>query len=203
MWAKALTPDGFVEAAKSRRTFITEDNELAIVFKTGTHWMGEVVSIPEAGETRTFTVRVDQLTDTETDVVQDEGPYAIVLFGDVGGPGGAGAKQVKFTHEGSEVDSIQVPQNQAVEITRQVAPGSYFYLHVREGEGKDAGGENGDAWTAPIWFSSAIAKFVWSKSTSSKVYHDRDCFVVSRIKESNRVEGNRPPTGRSKHSCPD
>jgi hypothetical protein len=34
-----------------------------------------------------------------------------------------------------------------------VRPGTYYYLHIRETAGQDAGNVNADAWTAPIFFS--------------------------------------------------
>jgi hypothetical protein len=40
-------------------------------------------------------------------------------------------------------DSIQVPQGSLVQFQHPVRPGQYFYLHVRETQGKDAGGGGG------------------------------------------------------------
>src|SRR5688572_30733679 len=66
VWARELTLEGFVEAYKARRVFATEDNELSVVFMLGNNWMGSEVQVPAAGGMRTFTVRIDQMVDTDT-----------------------------------------------------------------------------------------------------------------------------------------
>jgi hypothetical protein len=154
VWATDMSPQGFVEAYRARRVFATEDNEMSVVFMTGNDWMGSVVQVPAAGAERTFTVRVDQMRDTDTGSVQNEGPYIVELFGDEDGPGGALADRVQITFNGQLRTSIQAQQGQTVQFSRRVRPGTYYYLHVREMNGRDAGGQAADAWTAPIFFRS-------------------------------------------------
>lgn len=152
VWTSRLTADKFVEAYKARRVFATEDNEMAVAFLSQGKWMGSEVRVPAAGETRTFTVMVTQRRDTDTGQVQNEGPYIVELFGDEDGAGGAEADRVRFVFGGQERSSIQINQGQTVEFTYRVRPNTYYYLHVREINGRDADGEEADAWTAPIFF---------------------------------------------------
>ena len=155
VWAEELTPEGFAGAFRARRVFATEDNEMAVVYKAGDHWMGEVLTAPPGGEDRTFTVRVEQMADTDTDEVQEEGPYIVEMFGDEDGPGGAEAGRVRLVQGGVERSSLSVGQGESVEFTRRVEPGGYYYLHVRETNSEDGQGNDADAWTAPIWFRAA------------------------------------------------
>jgi hypothetical protein len=152
VWARDLSPQGFVEAYRARRVFATEDNEMSVVFMTGNAWMGSTLQVPAAGLEVTFTVRVDQMRDTDTGSIQNEGPYIIELFGDENGIGGAEAQRVQINFNGQERMSIQIPQGQLIQIRKRVRPNTYYFLHVREINGRDAGGQNADAWTAPIFF---------------------------------------------------
>ena len=154
VWASEMTPAKFAEAYRQRRVYATEDNEMAVAFLSEGRWMGSVVRVPAAGQTRTFTVMVTQAPDTDTGQVQNEGPYIIQLFGDEDGAGGAEAAPVQFNYNGAPRSSIQIQQGQTVQLTYRVRPGSYFYLHVKETNGRDAGGQNADAWTAPIFFTN-------------------------------------------------
>src|SRR4051794_8970386 len=65
---------------KTLTIFAIEDNEPAVVYEAGDHWFGEVIAIPAPGEVRTFTVRVEQLADTESYEVQNEGPDVVEMF---------------------------------------------------------------------------------------------------------------------------
>jgi hypothetical protein len=152
VWARELTPQGFAEAYRARRVFATEDNEMSVLFMSGDIWMGSNVEVPQAGQVRPFTVQVDQMRDTDTGVIQNEGPYIVELFGDEDGPGGSEATRLTFTFQGQQRSSILVQQGVPVQLSRRVIPGGYYYLHVRETGGRDAGGQNADAWTAPIFF---------------------------------------------------
>jgi len=152
VWADELTAEKFTEAYKARRVYATEDNELAVAFLSQGKWMGSEVAVPAAGETRTFTVMITQMADTDTGQVQNEGPYIIELFGDEDGIGGNEAERLRFTFNGQLRSSIEVVQGATVQFTRPVKAGEYYYLHVREKNGRDAGGEEADAWTAPIFF---------------------------------------------------
>lgn len=154
VWARDMSPQAFVEAYRARRVFATEDNEMSVVFMTGNNWMGAVVQVPAAGEERTFTVRVDQMRDTDTGSVQNEGPYIVELFGDEDGPGGALAGRVQIVVNNQLRTSVQAQQGQTVQFRKRVRPRTYYYLHVREMNGRDAGGQAADAWTAPIFFRS-------------------------------------------------
>ncbi len=153
VWAEELTPEGFVEAYRARRVFATEDNEMAVVFLAGDAWMGSEVGVRAGGEERTFSVRVEQMADTDEGEVQDEGPYIVELFDDEDGPGGQEAARVQVMRDGEERSSLRVSQGESVQFTRSVRPGAYYYLHVRETESQDGGGNEADAWTAPIWFA--------------------------------------------------
>lgn len=152
VWARDISPAGFVEGYKARRVFATEDNEMSVLFMTTDQWMGSRVPVAAAGEIRTFTVRIEQMKDTEAGVVQNEGPYRIELIGDENGVGGAQAARVAVTFNGQQREVITVQQGETVQFTRRVRPSSYYFIHVRETQGKDASNTNADAWTAPIFF---------------------------------------------------
>jgi hypothetical protein len=152
VWADGLTPTDFVEAYRARRVFATEDNEMSVAFMTGTNWMGSEVSVPAAGELRTFKVMIDQIADTDTGQMQNEGPYVVELFSDENGVGGATARRVPITFNGQPVNSIQAAQGAIVEFTYRVQPGFYCYIHVKETNALDGQGNKADAWTAPIFF---------------------------------------------------
>jgi hypothetical protein len=154
VWASQLTAAKFVEAFKLRRVYATEDNEMAVAFLSDGKWMGSEVRVPAAGQNRSFTVMITQAADTDTGQVQNEGPYIVEMFGDEDGIGGAEARRVPFTYNGGLRSSIQIPQAQTIQFTYRVRPGTYFYLHVREMNDRDAGGIEADAWTAPIFFTN-------------------------------------------------
>lgn len=152
VWADNITAAGFVEAYKARRVFATEDNEMAVAFLSQNVWMGSAAHVPASGQNRNFTVMVTQMADTDTGQLQNEGPYIVELFGDEDGIGGAEAQRLQFTFNGTLRSSIQIQPGQPVQISRLVRPGSYYYLHVREMNGLDSGGDEQDAWTSPIFF---------------------------------------------------
>jgi len=133
--------------------FATEDNELSVLFLSGSEWMGSVVSVPARGEVRTFTVRIEQMRDTDTGQAFDEGPYIVELLGDEDGVGGSEAIPVRVRQGGQLKRAVEVAQGTTVTFTRRVRPGSYYYLHVTEGRDRDGGGNVADAWTAPIFFA--------------------------------------------------
>jgi hypothetical protein len=152
VWARELTPEGFAEAYRARRVFATEDNELSVLFLSGSEWMGSVVAVPAQGEVRTFTVRIEQMRDTDTGQALNEGPYTVELLGDEDGVGGGEAIPVEVRQGGQQKRALEVPQGTTVSFTRRVRPSSYYYLHVVEGRDRDGGGNAADAWTAPIFF---------------------------------------------------
>lgn len=155
VWARELTKAGFVEAYKARRMFATEDNELAVAFRCGEKWMGDSATVPANGALREFTVNIDQIADTDAATKQDEGPYIVELFGDEDGVGGAIAERVSVTtSSGAESASVRVETGGEIKLQRQVKPGSYYFIHVRETQGQDSGGSQDDAWTAPIFFKA-------------------------------------------------
>lgn len=153
VWADGLAPQPFVDAYRARRVFASEDNEMAVAFITDNDWMGSVVSVPAEGELRTFKVFISQTPDTDTGQLENEGPYLVELISDnaIGGPK-ARARNIRFN--GQSVGSIFVQAGTTVEFTYRVRPGTYCYIHVTEMGGKDSDGENADAWTAPIFFTS-------------------------------------------------
>jgi hypothetical protein len=101
VWARELTPEGFAEAYRARRVFATEDNELSVLFLSGSEWMGSVVAVPAQGEVRTFTVRIEQMRDTDTGQALNEGPYTVELLGDEDGVGGGEAIPVEVRQGGT------------------------------------------------------------------------------------------------------
>jgi len=155
VWMNELTPAGFAEAFQARRVFATEDNEMSVLFLAGSRWMGETVSLEGApSRLETFTVRVEQLPDTDAGgSPQDEGPYTVELLGDEDGAGGEPARPVQVRVGNVSRNRFEVRQGDTVTFTRRVRPRAYYYLHVKEGNGKDSGGEKADAWTAPVFFS--------------------------------------------------
>lgn len=153
VWANGLKPEQFVEAYKERRVFATEDNEMAVAFLTGDQWMGSVIQIPAGGELRTFKVFIDQIPDTDSGELQNEGPYLVKLFVD-DAPGGPVARVSNIGFNGESVGSIFAPAGEIVEFTFRVRPGMYCYIHVSEMNDKDAGGKRADAWTAPFFFTA-------------------------------------------------
>ena len=140
----------------------------------------------------------------------NEGPYTIDVLTDPDGIGGRRASIVA-TVEGVSSETVE-------RIPLEVEGGQYVYVRVTEENGQDnpigqgedvlnndtddleADGKRDDlndsAWTSPIWFESQV--FVWSKN--SDLYHDPDCWAVSRIGAANRRSGA-APAGKTKHNC--
>lgn len=153
VWSNGLTPAQFVEAYKARRVFATEDNEMAVAFLTDNRWMGSVISVPNAGQLRTFKVFIDQGADTDSGQIQNEGPYLVELIAD-DDPGGPTARVRNIVSNGESVGSIFVKAGETVEFSYRVRPGTYCYIHVTEMGPKDSAHKRADAWTAPIFFTS-------------------------------------------------
>ena len=70
----------------------------------------------------------------------------------------------------------------------------------------------GRLWTAPVWLNypslasvppinNSAEIYYWRKSSTSKVYHKRDCSSVKMIKSENIEQGTTPPAGRTLHTC--
>lgn len=153
VWATSLTPAGFAAAYKARRVYATEDNELALLFKCGNTWMGSYRTI--SGETEvTFTIRASQYEDMDSGELQDEGPYEFEIIADLDGPGGQEARPIPFKLGNQTVTEASVAQGIQVQVKATMWPRAYAYLHVRETNGIDANGNEGEAWTAPIFFRS-------------------------------------------------
>jgi hypothetical protein len=216
VWAASATYDHLMDGFRAGRVYATEDDEMAVVFQVRyggrTYWMGETVSLDTDEAEVEVLVTVWQTTGTDNDPT-DEGPYTVSIFSDWDGIGGRRAS-LWDTQPG-------VTAGQLCRIPAMVVPGEYIFLQVTEENGKDnlvGEGEdeynnltgqhgqdgkrddlNDSAWTTPIWFTSPGTSYVWS--VRSKLYHDPDCWAVSRIGAANRRTDTNPPEGKTKHDC--
>lgn len=148
IWLEKLSEEKFAEAVLARRVFATEDQDTAVLFKSGDKWMGSVIRVPQKGRTIEFEVRVDVMADRETGVIRNAGPYKIELIG--AAQLEQSPKAVKFIDESGKKNArIVVPPSQTVKLKVEgVIPGAYYYAHIEE-----QGHHEADAWTAPIWFA--------------------------------------------------
>jgi hypothetical protein len=156
--ADELTPESILEAVRERRVYATEDDELRIDYKASgesfdEQMMGARVNC-EDGEEVTFSVNLDQVKGVDGDPI-DEGDYTVTLWGHEGGIGSGHAYPIEAKAAKREPTGItgQVRGDvEEVTFKRNVEKGQYYLIHVEEADGKDNGGNNDDAYTAPIWF---------------------------------------------------
>lgn len=220
VWADAFTYDGFMDAVKKNRVYVTEDDELVVTFrvsyKGASYWMGEIVNLSANEDDVMLEVSAWQGAGSDNDNT-NEGPYTVTIYIDADGVGG---------QQATLLDTI--PGVNAKEILKrplQVSPGQYIFVGVTEENGKDnpvgdgedeVNNDTGDhsrdgkrddmddsAWTSAIWFVEGSAApstfFVWSKNSS--LYHDSTCWAVKQIGQANRRESSAAPTGKTKHAC--
>lgn len=217
-WANGASYNDLMAAFKANRTYATEDDELAVVFKVKynnkEYWMGETVPLQSEEADVDLIIKIWQGVGSDGDPV-DEGPYTVDVFSDYDGVGGRlASKWVTF----EDIQANDQPNEHL-----NVVAGEYIYLQITEQNGKDnpigegddeiinnSGSHGSDnkrddmndnAWTSPIWFTLEQSQYVWSKK--SNVYHDSDCWAASRIGSANRRQDAIPPPDKKKHSCLD
>lgn len=127
VWARDLSPSGILAALRERRTFATEDEDLALWLEAEGAAMGTSLT------TRASRVRASL---TLKDADEPDARYQIRWLVDRDGPGGEEATVVHETEgaAGEAHTDLDLPH----------AP-SYLLVHVVQL------GDEDSAWTAPIW----------------------------------------------------
>jgi hypothetical protein len=155
--ADELTPESILEAVKERRVYATEDEELRVNFTAAgetfdENMMGSRVPCKD-GEEVTFSVEIDQVDGIDGNP-RDEGDYNVYLWGHHDGIGGGQPYPMEYRLAERKVneETGESEEVRTVSFTTNVEKGQYYFIHVEETDGKDNGGYNQDAYTAPIWF---------------------------------------------------
>jgi hypothetical protein len=175
VWAKSRSYADLIEAFKARRVYATEDDEMVVALQVEsggrTYWMGDTVPLEDEQADVTVVVRVWQAPGVTNDALE-EGPYEIDVWRDEDGIDNQQAAKMAPTHAANTGEELRFP----LHVTR----GQYFFLEVRETNGKDnllgegddernnanpddhhpdglRDNPNDTAITAPIWFAAPFA----------------------------------------------
>ncbi len=182
-------------AFKLNRTFVTEDKNLKTILYINSKIMGSSIKAKDESELN-FDIALE-------DADEPESEYEIFVYsGEIMPELSTAATEWKaedglvetFTAKGNGIFTISG-------IFAKKSP-SFYYVKVVQND-------NDRAWTAPIWVNESeptivnggVAKYYWTSSNSSKVYHIAGCSSVDRIKPENLMRGDIPPDGRTKHNC--
>jgi hypothetical protein len=197
IWATALNKEALLDAIRNNHMYATQDKNLVVDFRVNDQIMGSKL-IATPNDPLRITVRL-------SDPDEPTARYHISLRHDTVG----GEIEAK-----NEVDSTDTTGDSTVTFEEKYVGGVEYYLVqvVQSGTGMPD-----QAWTAPIWISTATpqnddpvdtppatpstAGFVWS--VNGHVFHLAGCRDAERITEANRRTGNTPPPGRMLHAnCP-
>lgn len=216
VWADSLNYESLMESIKENRVYVTEDDEMAVVFQAeyddDVFWMGEKIPIEEEEVELDLLIKVWQKPGIDNDPI-DEGPYRLEVFVDNDGVGGQLASVAL-------IEEVESHKELIVPIT--AVKGSYMYLRVMEMGGKDnVVGDGADnyingteahsfdgkrdnlndmAITTPIWLVGPdVKKYVWSSKNNQ--YHEPYCWFVERIGATDKREGEKVPEGYQRHQC--
>lgn len=191
-----LSERALYDAMHENRTFVTEDKNLSVQLKIGGTSMGSVLELASDAPL--------PLEVVVADADEPDASYRVELVYGLVEP--ARRERVE---EMRARDNILTHAEQtgdgSIALTGFAASGSaeFFYVRVMQLD------DGNRAWTAPIWInhprdgvqSGAPPTFVWTRSSSSKVYHLLGCTAAAQIKPENRVEGATAPAGRTLHAC--
>lgn len=204
--SESLSQKDILNAFRNNRTFATEDKNLKIILQLNDALMGSAINAPVESEL-SFKVSI-------SDKDEPNATYTIQIIGGTIKP-----EVSTMATEWKAKDGILATKTGVNGGTLPVtglfatAEPSFYYVKVTQNsaQGKDR------AWTAPVWVNSnnqpaleianvspAIsigAKFYWTSSVSSKVYHKKGCTSVNHIKPENLLSGDAPPAGRTLHAC--
>ncbi len=201
-----LTEGTIYDAFRKHRTFVTEDKNMSVVLYVNKALMGASINATKGTE---LDIKV-----LIRDADEPHADYDVMIYSGEVMPEQSTAATHSKAADGMEM-KVTVHGNglHSIKGTTSSGTSSFYYVKVVQGK-KD------HAWTAPLWVnenkpghaatsvttSSAIhtatsAKYYWSASASSKVYHIASCADVSRIKPANLQSGSTPPAGRTQHHC--
>jgi hypothetical protein len=194
--SKTLTEAALFEAIRKNRTFATEDKNLKVILYLNDSIMGSSVTAPAESELH-IKILIEDADEPQAD-------YEVSIFGGKINP--EPSKQATDWKQSDGLfDTINVKGNGIYNfpgVFADTVP-SFYYAKIVQ--------ENGDrAWTAPVWVNenpgstvnvTPAAKFFWTSSPSSTVYHIAGCSAIDRIKPENLMSGQTPPPGRTQHNC--
>jgi len=196
--AKTLTEKDLFEAFNNNRTFATDDKNLSGYFKANGNIMGSSITANEDSE-----LEID-FTIEDKDEVNSE--YTVYVYGSAIKAELSTEATKSLAKEGL-LTQVTVNGNGTFKIKGIYVPDgpAFVYFKIVQADG-------GRLWTAPVWLNypslpsvpamhNSAEIYYWSKSSTSKVYHKRDCSSVKMIKSENIEQGTTPPAGRTLHTC--
>lgn len=194
VYAPSRTKSNILQAFRSHKTFVTEDKNLALFLSVNNSPMGSNSDL-SAGSALTLSVSV-------SDQDEPNSSYEVNLYyGDIQPANSESATYWKAT-DGLQ-ETLDHDGDGTLTISGYESSGEpeFFYVRVEQADGDRA-------WSAPVWLNhpegsgaSAGARYVWTKTSSSQVYHYLDCRTASNISPENQVTGFDPPPGRRLHNC--
>jgi hypothetical protein len=207
--SNSLSEAAIYDALRKNRTFVTEDKNLSVVLSLNNSLMGSsITALPESE--LNFTVAV-------SDADEPSATYQLEIYGAGIAPELSTAATNWMARDGLLIKKkVTGNGSHTLKGIFALAEPSFYYLKVIQ----NPLNKPDRAWTAPVWVNetgtasltdtlSSVpdrgelpdAKFYWTASRSSAVYHVKECKSVNMIKASNLRYGDNPPPGRVLHVC--
>jgi hypothetical protein len=203
--AKSLSQAALFDAFRRHRTFASEDKNLRTVLYVNDSMMGATVKAHKDDEVR-ITIHI-------ADADEPNATYDVSIYTGIIHPQlSTQATNAKAAH--GLVIKQRVQGNGLHKINGFAYAGDslFCYAKVQQTDGDRA-------WTAPVWINlkggqykphtatqptakvTGSAKYYWTSTSSSKVYHAAGCSGIAQIKPDNLRSGDTPPAGRHQHKC--
>lgn len=145
--APALTREAIMAALRARHTFVTDDKNLKVIFRSGNNLAGDILSAPVVGSELPLSVEIKDGDQSEANA-----RYEIDVL--VGIPGVQRAKRVeRFAITGN----TQTPKK--LEGVRFEREGQFVLLRISQvstAAGDSEHDQEDRVWTAPIWYEASV-----------------------------------------------
>jgi hypothetical protein len=203
--ARELSSAGIYDAFRRHRTFSTEDKNLYTALYVNDSLMGASVTVRPGAA---LDMKVHIRDSDEPGATYEIGVYSSAIHPELS----TQATDVKASAGLIAKSTVRGNGLHAVSGIRSREAYAFYYIRVTQQDGDRS-------WTAPVWVSQSgapvahepqvpqhngaihAAKYYWTATSSSKVYHIPGCSGIQQIKSTNLRSSNTPPAGRRQHDC--
>ncbi|GAA4464513.1 hypothetical protein GCM10023093_15010 [Nemorincola caseinilytica] len=203
--ARSLSEATIYDALRRNRTYVTEDKNLHTALYINDSLMGAQLKAKEGSD---LDISI-HIRDTD----EPTATYEIQVYSSPIRPQlSTAATHQKAANGLVQRSTVRGNGLHRIKGVRANAFSSFCYVKVIQQDGDRS-------WTAPVWINEGnvstaaatstphtatvpgAAKYYWTTSSSSHVYHLAGCSAVPNIKATNLRSGNTPPAGRTQHQC--
>lgn len=203
--SKSLSQVALFDAFRRNRTFATEDKNLRAVLYVNDSMMGATINARQ-GDELNISIHISDADEPNT--VYDVSIYTGVIHPQLS----TQATNVKAAHGLAIKQKVQGNGLHKIKGIAYSGDSLFCYVKIQQADGDRS-------WTAPVWINTkggnaktnttsntqtkatAKARYYWTATSSSKVYHIAGCSGIAQIKPENLLSGDKPPAGRHQHKC--